>query len=181
MSHGGQAETSIPVEDGANFVQPDVHSDKRNPNPGKDIHGRSLPQPQGEGRMSHGGQTKTSLPVEEILAARKDPNYKRKSKPAASKAMNLAWLSLWWMRMEREGQADQKQKRDTQPIRQFMVDTNNEKRKKRKAQHHLCTPTSKKGTEESYAQPPHTTPESGKDDMAISNTIQTKVRFQTSY
>ena len=70
--------------------------------------------------------------------------------------------------MEREGQADQKQKRDTQPIRQFMVDTNNEKRKKRKAQHHLCTPTSKKGTEESYAQPPHTTPESGKDDMAIS-------------
>ena len=117
--------------------------------------------------MSHGGQTKTSLPVEEILAARKDPNYKRKSKPAASKAMNLAWLSMWWMRMEREGQADQKQKCDTQPIRQFMVDTNNEKRKKRKAQHHLCTPTSKKGTEESYAQPPHTTPESGKDDMTI--------------
>ena len=29
----------------------------------EDKHGRSLSQPQGEGRMSHGGQTKTSLPV----------------------------------------------------------------------------------------------------------------------
>ena len=40
-------------------------------------------------------------------------------------------------------------------------------RKKRKAQHNLCTPNSKKGTEESYARPPHTTPESDKNYVAI--------------
>ena len=121
------------------------------------------PSPSPKGRV---GCTMGGKPVEEIQAARKDQNYKRKAIPAASKALNLAWLSMLWMRMEREGQVDQKQKRDTQPIKQFMIDTNNEKRQKRKARHHF---TSKKGTGESYARPPHTTPDSGKNDVVIND------------
>ena len=134
MTNGGQVATSIPVEDDAKFIQPDGHSDRDNPNE-KIYMADPSPSPRRRvecpmgGKPKHHSQWKKVWLQEKIQITRESLNQLQVRPWTWPGCLYGGW----------EGQADQKQKCDSQPIQQFKIYTNDEKRNKRKGWHRLCT------------------------------------------